>query len=838
MSQPRALANVANLTPIGIETVPSTDFSINNLVVTSAGRVGPAGVSAERLQFTDVSSMTPSLGDVLQYNGLEWSPSTAGATTPVGSALTQTYIWVGDALNTAQEVAMSGDATITNAGVVSLSNTAVTPGVYGSATTSAQIDIDQQGRIISAVDVAISGAGMTALPLNNIYIGDALNVPTPQPVSGDISITTLGATTVNTIQGVDVTMSSATNNISIGNNTANNTGNNNIAIGNGAGNTTTTGFNNIMLGSGATTNAQDCIIMGVGSTVGSGADATICVGRIATVSVNAYNGVCIGYQASLTANSAISIGHLSTGSGIGSTVIGTQAQALAPGGVAVGFNTFATGGKSIAIGSGNGARSGSAIAIRGEVGTSLNTLITVSGTLPVGTISVATTTGFPASGNVYIQTSSNGVQVVAYTGTTATTFTGCAGGLGSFSVGNSADLRGSEGIAIGTNSIVGVAGNGVQGIAIGSQALTLSYRGVSIGCMSSSSGDYTVCIGSGPLSGPRAGTGANCIAIGDAGSNSCTGADNIMIGRDARVFDGAQNVLVGALAGSNTNTSRNVYVGYSACTGALIKEGNVMVGAQAGELMSGSGNVGECVVLGYQSAQNVTAGYQLTAVGFQAGQNSGTGSLKTYIGYQAGRSATGDNNTFVGLQAGQNSGTGTGSTYVGNQAGRSATGSNNTFIGNTAGVGASSVSNVILIGNGAVGGGASNEATVGNSSTTSYRMYAATWTNVSDMRDKKDIKDLDIGLNLLQKVRPVEFVWAMRDGGRKDTRDVGFIAQELQEAQKSAGVNIPSLVNESNSEQLSVGATMLIPVMIKAIQELSAQLEELKSKLMENGIKI
>lgn len=58
------------------------------------------------------------------------------------------------------------------------------------------------------------------------------------------------------------------------------------------------------------------------------------------------------------------------------------------------------------------------------------TTLTGSHTLPVGTITVASTTGFPASGSIII-----GNNVVTYTATTPTTFTGCLGGTGTFSGG-------------------------------------------------------------------------------------------------------------------------------------------------------------------------------------------------------------------------------------------------------------------------------------------------------------------------------------------------------------------------------------------------------------------
>lgn len=55
--------------------------------------------------------------------------------------------------------------------------------------------------------------------------------------------------------------------------------------------------------------------------------------------------------------------------------------------------------------------------------------------LPQATINVVSTTTFPTSGTIFVYTSL-GTQIVTYTGVTANTFTGCAGGLGTMSTGN------------------------------------------------------------------------------------------------------------------------------------------------------------------------------------------------------------------------------------------------------------------------------------------------------------------------------------------------------------------------------------------------------------------
>ncbi len=71
----------------------------------------------------------------------------------------------------------------------------------------------------------------------------------------------------------------------------------------------------------------------------------------------------------------------------------------------------------------------------------------------------------------------------------------------------------------------------------------------------------------------------------------------------------------------------------------------------------------------------------------------------------------------------------------------------------------------------------------------------------------------------------------MRDGGKVDIPEFGFIAQELQQAQIDQGVTIPNLVYDINPDKLEASPGTLIPVMVKAIQELSAKIKTLEDRL-------
>jgi hypothetical protein len=68
--------------------------------------------------------------------------------------------------------------------------------------------------------------------------------------------------------------------------------------------------------------------------------------------------------------------------------------------------------------------------------------------------------------------------------------------------------------------------------------------------------------------------------------------------------------------------------------------------------------------------------------------------------------------------------------------------------------------------------------------------------------------------------------------------EFGFIAQELLQAQNESNIIVPNLVNDNNPDKLEASYGTLIPIMIKAIKELTEltakqqlEIDELKNKL-------
>jgi len=144
----------------------------------------------------------------------------------------------------------------------------------------------------------------------------------------------------------------------------------------------------------------------------------------------------------------------------------------------------------------------------------------------------------------------------------------------------------------------------------------------------------------------------------------------------------------------------------------------------------------------------------------------------------------------------------------------------------------SSGSNVIVIGSAADASSSSvsNEITLGNSSIATLRCNVQTISSLSDARDKTNVIDLPEGLDFVTKLRPVKFEWATRDGNGKDGLfEHGFIAQDLQAAQKENDADYLNIVMDENPDRLEASYGKLVPILVKAIQELTMEVNKLKS---------
>jgi hypothetical protein len=105
---------------------------------------------------------------------------------------------------------------------------------------------------------------------------------------------------------------------------------------------------------------------------------------------------------------------------------------------------------------------------------------------------------------------------------------------------------------------------------------------------------------------------------------------------------------------------------------------------------------------------------------------------------------------------------------------------------------------------------------------------AGAYVNGSDARIKENIASIDSGLDVVNKLNPVTYTYK-EDWSKDQSTQTGFIAQELLVALE--GKNYVDGIVQQGGEYMSVAYQNIIPLLTKAIQELSAKVETLEAQL-------
>ena len=442
-----------------------------------------------------------------------------------------------------------------------------------------------------------------------------------------------------------------------------------------------------------------------------------------------------------------------------------------------------------------------------ETGTSINNCFVGAGTVTVKNKDVFALTPPPGGWLTY---SNYAIGINALESNTE--------GTNNFAWGANAlrsNTLGSSNIAIGNDTLKTV--QGTHTVPVG----TFSCTGWNNICIGDSAGrDVTTGfenLGIGALTHQRLTTGAWNVAVGhDSQILNQTGSSNTSIGAYALVTSlGSNNTAMGWAALENQVSGSNTAVGFVAMNANNSGTGNSVFGADA---MRSSLAINKCVVVGQEAMKNVVSGAdQCTIVGTEAlGQmTTGGGTNTTAIGFQALLTlSSGDNNTAIGAGC-LNS--------------------------------ASTVTNCFGIGASAQVTG-SNQGQLGDSAVTTYAYGAV--QNRSDVRDKTDVQDTALGLSFIKTLRPVDYRFDYRDDYRKGTEPLaeivadgskkrtrfhhGLIAQEVKTACDVAGVDFGGYQDHKingGDDVLSIGYEEFIAPLIKAVQELSAEVEALKAKI-------
>jgi len=268
-----------------------------------------------------------------------------------------------------------------------------------------------------------------------------------------------------------------------------------------------------------------------------------------------------------------------------------------------------------------------------------------------------------------------------------------------------------------------------------------------------------------------------------------------------------------------------------ALTANTTASNNTAVGYQALYTQSTGG---PNTAVGYQSLYYVTSGSNNTSVGYQSLTNVNTGSANNGFGNNAGGSITsGTNNVTIGASGGAAITSGSYNICIGSNAGANGlnytVGTYGTIVGTYSDFSANNTDHETVIGAGVTGKG-SQKAFIGGTSGAYNGANTTTWATTSDQRIKKNIVSIDGSLSKILALNPVEF-----DYKENDKHEVGFIAQEFETVFPDQIIHhAPTKAEKEmigdDTEVMGIQQN-LVPYLVKAIQELKAEVDSLKQQL-------
>lgn len=392
---------------------------------------------------------------------------------------------------------------------------------------------------------------------------------------------------------------------------------------------------------------------------------------------------------------------------------------------------------------------------------------------------------------------------------------------------------------------------------------TLSATSGTVTTLSSTSANITTISSTNVTATSLTLTNALKIGQGGTGLSSTPSNGQLLIG------NGTGYTLATLTAGTGislTNSAGSITIsGGSSLTGITTSTATAL-GLNAGDSVT-TGYDNTCI--GYDAGTAITTGYDNTVVGHQAGDSILGGYENTCVGSTAGYGVTsGYQNTLLGYGAGDVVTSGNSNVFIGRWAGIDiTTGSNNTGVGTVAMASAFvNASNSSALGYNANITG-SDQVQLGNSSTTTYAYGAV--QDRSDIRDKTEVRDTQLGLNFIMALRPRDFKWDMREDYRTERPDRknyqsdadyeaalsawkeanklanithdgthvrtryhhGLIAQEVKATIDAMGIDFGGYQDHTikgGDDVKSIGYNELVGPLIKAIQELKAEFDEYK----------
>ena len=343
------------------------------------------------------------------------------------------------------------------------------------------------------------------------------------------------------------------------------------------------------------------------------------------------------------------------------------------------------------------------------------------------------------------------------------------------------------------------------------------------------------------------------------------GADKLKIDGSSHLVTttaGTSNLVLGVNAGNSiaSGGNYNVALGDEAGTAITTGDENVCIGYQAGDaITTGTQNT----AIGSNALSAEDAGNYNVAIGGNALSTDTKGNRTVAVGYGAlnGQNQTSSTDTYnvaMGYTAGNAMSTGIYNTLIGGKAGDAIQDAQLAIVvGYNSDTNASGTGNQIVIGNNLTGAGANNVkfGTSGGTATLGLDGSDTSWAASSDLRLKTNVADCAVGLDFIKDLRPITFNWNKKDAiantlaqydadssdpvyGSGKTQH-GFIAQEVKTAINAhSGLKDGfTMWSEDPDGTQQVAPSALIPMLVKAVQELSAKNDALEARIkkLEDG---
>lgn len=347
-------------------------------------------------------------------------------------------------------------------------------------------------------------------------------------------------------------------------------------------------------------------------------------------------------------------------------------------------------------------------------------------------------------------------------------------------------------------------------------------------------------------------TGVSNIAIGSAASLNLISNDHcVAIGENALRHNTVTGAVgIGYNAGSNISSpasGAHVFIGYGAggVTGFganYTADESVGIGYNClGKL--GGGVAAYNTAVGAKSMENHVSGEKNTAMGHNSLGSSVDGRQNVAFGFDSapdyvGAVALNDRYcSFFGTEAGYGITGGRHSAYIGSQSGNQLT--------------SAAYDNHVVLGN-----SFTTDLYLGSAATGNLFSGTGSITNLSDRRDKMNISTLEGHLSCsdyINAINPKRYkrnprqaykdlvedengrgrmVDVPQDGSRAFKNfEIGFIAQEVLEAEKVLGLSESPLVYTKDPEYLQMTYGNLIPILVGALKETNARVQALEEAL-------